>query len=335
MRLRLVHTLSLWLLATVGASVLAMGEVTAWNLRQGFGAYLQAQDVERLECFVAVAGAQIEKAGGVQALHEHSLTMPMLLREFERPEGHTLSQPAGNLPGAGPGAGPGFNPPPGRGGRGPGDDPRGPSGRPARPGEPGGPGGAGEPGGPGELGPQRPPPPRSPPEAFGSRVALFELDGQPLSGRHLAGAPQDLVERPVFVAGQTLALARMRPIDRVVDGDELRFLRAQYIGIAAVATVLLLAVAAAWWLARQWSRPLAAVQDTTARIARGELDIRLPVNRADEIGDVVPNVNAMAQSLQRIEGSRRRWLADISHELRTPLAGLRGEVEALVDGVAR
>jgi two-component system, OmpR family, sensor histidine kinase BaeS len=34
-----------------------------------------------------------------------------------------------------------------------------------------------------------------------------------------------------------------------------------------------------------------------------------------------------------MEGARRRWIADISHELRTPLASLRGEAEALLDGV--
>ena len=37
--------------------------------------------------------------------------------------------------------------------------------------------------------------------------------------------------------------------------------------------------------------------------------------------------------LQRMEGARRRWIADMSHELRTPLTGLRGEIEALADGV--
>lgn len=159
MRLRLVHTLSLWLLATVGASVLTMGTLTAWNLRQGFGAYLLAQDVERLE-------------------------------------------------------------------------------------------------------------------------------------------------RVVVVAGQTLALARLRPVDRLANGDELRFLRSQYIGIAAVASaLLLLAVAAAWWLARQWSRPLAAVQDASARIARGELDIRLPVTRADEIGDLpIIMLTARVDELDRLLG---------------------------------
>jgi two-component system sensor histidine kinase BaeS len=41
----------------------------------------------------------------------------------------------------------------------------------------------------------------------------------------------------------------------------------------------------------------------------------------------------MAQTLENYEKMRLQWLTDISHELRTPLAVLRGEVEALQDGV--
>ena len=41
----------------------------------------------------------------------------------------------------------------------------------------------------------------------------------------------------------------------------------------------------------------------------------------------------MAQALERYEQMRRQWMADISHELRTPLAILRGEIEAMQDGV--
>ena len=41
----------------------------------------------------------------------------------------------------------------------------------------------------------------------------------------------------------------------------------------------------------------------------------------------------MAETLENYETMRRQWLTDISHELRTPLAVLRGEIEALQDGV--
>jgi signal transduction histidine kinase len=41
----------------------------------------------------------------------------------------------------------------------------------------------------------------------------------------------------------------------------------------------------------------------------------------------------MAERLDAEEDRRRRLLADLGHELRTPLTVMRGEIEALVDGV--
>ncbi len=182
-----------------------------------------------------------------------------------------------------------------------------------------------------------PPPDRS--VSFNARVALVELDGSPLLGRPLPRDGTDFVERPIRVRGELVAQARLLKAAAVPDAVESRFLRTQYLGILAVALALVvLALASAWWVARRFVRPLLAVQDATARIARGEFDVRLAgshhgTSRGDEIGDLVRNVNRMASGLQRLEGARRRWVADISHELRTPLAVLRGEIEALVDGV--
>jgi two-component system sensor histidine kinase BaeS len=178
------------------------------------------------------------------------------------------------------------------------------------------------------------PPPGGPGSGFGDRVALFDTAGRQLMGRPLRAGVDSPVERKIDLDGRTVAIVRLQPIGREADANEVRFLRTQYIGMAGVALVLLLtALAVAAWLSRQWARPLAAVQEATSRIASGELGVRVPVSRGDEIGDVVNNVNLMAASLQRMEGARRRWMADISHELRTPLAGLRGEAEALLDGV--
>jgi len=89
-------------------------------------------------------------------------------------------------------------------------------------------------------------------------------------------------------------------------------------------------------VAVRWARPLAEAQVAARRIAAGEFDVRLPEPRAggaSEITALHGDINAMAGALSLLESSRRRWIAELSHELRTPLAVLRGEVEALVDGI--
>jgi two-component system, OmpR family, sensor histidine kinase BaeS len=59
----------------------------------------------------------------------------------------------------------------------------------------------------------------------------------------------------------------------------------------------------------------------------------VPVTSGDELGRLASDFNALALTLEKNEQARRSWLADISHELRTPLAILRGEIEALEDGL--
>jgi two-component system sensor histidine kinase BaeS len=44
-------------------------------------------------------------------------------------------------------------------------------------------------------------------------------------------------------------------------------------------------------------------------------------------------INSLAATLEKNRTARQRWMADIAHELRTPVAILKGEVEALADGV--
>jgi two-component system sensor histidine kinase BaeS len=289
MRLRLVHTLSLTLLAFAGLAVLALGGLTAWNLRNGFGNYLAARDVVHLERFADLVAATAARPGGLPALLQGGLDMRALMDE--------------------------LNP-----------RPPGPPGLPGLPRWPG----------PRD---QRPPPG---PDPFPDRVQVVGMDGRVLLGHGQPvgkGSAGPVVERPVRVNGEVVALARMQPAPLVRDGGEARFLHDQYRVIAAGSLgLIVVALLTAALLARRWTRPLAAVQDATQRLARGELTVRLPAgpdlaDRSDEIGDVVRNVNRMAEGLQRLEGARRRWLADISHELRTPLTVLRGDIEALQDGV--
>lgn len=196
----------------------------------------------------------------------------------------------------------------------------------------------GEPGaGPGRGLSERRGPLRRDPANFGGRLVLLAADGAtPLVGR------REAVERPgqslpVRVGGQTVVVLRLAERAGPVEGVDASFLRRQYVGLGAVlGGVLVLALVLARLLAVRWARPLADAQVAARRIAAGEFDVRLPAPRAggaSEIADLHGDINAMAGALFRLETSRQRWIAELAHELRTPLAVLRGEVEALADGI--
>ena len=68
-------------------------------------------------------------------------------------------------------------------------------------------------------------------------------------------------------------------------------------------------------------------------MAIGDYAQRIANDRTDELGQLIDDFNGLAATLDRRESARREFLADVSHELRTPLAILRGELEALEDGV--
>jgi signal transduction histidine kinase len=86
-------------------------------------------------------------------------------------------------------------------------------------------------------------------------------------------------------------------------------------------------------VSRQVTRPVRRLAAATADIARGKLDSRIENTGSDELGQLGQSFNSMAAALQQQEEERRSMLADIAHELRTPLSVLRGNLEAMQDGL--
>jgi two-component system sensor histidine kinase BaeS len=185
----------------------------------------------------------------------------------------------------------------------------------------------------------RPPPPpagRMPPGAqrFAHRLSIATTDGRTLSGDP---PPQDVdgvLDQSIVVAGQVVAIARLEPGPPAPQDVDTAFLARQYRGILLSGLALVaLAVAGATRVGRRWLRPVQEVRQAAHRIAEGAFDTRLVPRGNDELAGLAQDINAMAGSLQQLEASRRRWIAELSHEMRTPLAVLRGEVECLIDGL--
>lgn len=91
---------------------------------------------------------------------------------------------------------------------------------------------------------------------------------------------------------------------------------------------------------RRAFRPLRAIEDTAAAIAKGDLTSRVPEHKArDEVGSLARSLNAMLTQIESSFAAReaseermRRFVTDASHELRTPLATVRGYAELYRQG---
>lgn len=123
-------------------------------------------------------------------------------------------------------------------------------------------------------------------------------------------------------------------VNEINSGFEQEFLRHQRASLALIGTALL-AVAAiiALPLARHLVKPIRQLARGTHDLTQGNYAVTLPTQRRDEFGELARDFNDLAHTLAANDSSRKRWLADISHELRTPLSILRGELEAILDGV--
>jgi two-component system sensor histidine kinase BaeS len=141
-------------------------------------------------------------------------------------------------------------------------------------------------------------------------------------------------ERPVIVDDRVVGWITRAPMRRLSSAAEVTFqqeqLRSAWI-IAAFAVAL--AAGLALVLARAFLLPLKRVAQATHRLAGGNYATRVEVRSGDELGRLGADFNRLAETLERNEALRRRFMADVSHELRTPLAVLSAELEAIEDGV--
>jgi signal transduction histidine kinase len=85
-------------------------------------------------------------------------------------------------------------------------------------------------------------------------------------------------------------------------------------------------------LGRTWG-PVRRLIEGLGALADGDYSARVPDDAAGPMRPVVRSFNETARRLEESDDHRRRLLADLGHELRTPLTVVRGEVEAMLDGV--
>ncbi len=71
-------------------------------------------------------------------------------------------------------------------------------------------------------------------------------------------------------------------------------------------------------------QPIRDVSNMARKIAMGEFEARININKNDEIGELCDTINYMASELSLAENLKNDFISSVSHELRTPLTAIRG-----------
>ncbi len=94
-------------------------------------------------------------------------------------------------------------------------------------------------------------------------------------------------------------------------------------------------LAGAYFSLRRILRPIAWLKQGVLEVGHGNLDHRVPLQRADEFRDLAQAFNEMTDRIREMLHARERLMLDLSHELRSPLTRLKVAIEFLPDDPAR
>ncbi|HBV95991.1 MAG: hypothetical protein JL50_05080 [Peptococcaceae bacterium BICA1-7] len=143
---------------------------------------------------------------------------------------------------------------------------------------------------------------------------------------------------PVINGGRTTGAVIVSSSIAAIEGQISEYQRIILnVGIGGIILATFLSLA----FSRSLSRPLVQMNKVARALARGDFSRKVAVKSEDEIGVLADSLNTLSGDLQekiatleRLDQTRKDFVAGISHELRTPLTIIQGYAEALKDNVA-
>ncbi len=149
-------------------------------------------------------------------------------------------------------------------------------------------------------------------------------------------------ETPGIIVGQQLVLPEAGAYELYFAydlGSEAQTLQFVQVTLWVVGVALLVLIGAiSLFVLRSVTVPIAQAAETSAKLAAGDLGVRLPVRGEDEFATLGRSFNAMADSIEgqikelaELSLVQQRFVSDVSHELRTPLTTIRLAADMIND----
>jgi two-component system sensor histidine kinase BaeS len=144
---------------------------------------------------------------------------------------------------------------------------------------------------------------------------------------------------PLYVGGEEIGKLHVRPLERL----GLMPMREEVFrkrGREFLVTSFLIAGGGALFLSVLFtifiSYPIRRLTGAAEKIAKGDFSVQGPQAHKrlkDEIDRLTETFNYMAEALRREDSLRKHLTSNIAHELRTPLTVIKGNLEAIEDGI--
>ena len=94
--------------------------------------------------------------------------------------------------------------------------------------------------------------------------------------------------------------------------------------ILAAAAVMAFCAFSGLFFIKSIVRPIRDVSNMARKIAMGDFESRININKNDEIGELCDTINYMASELSQAQNLKNDFVSSVSHELSTPLTAIRG-----------
>lgn len=153
---------------------------------------------------------------------------------------------------------------------------------------------------------------------------------------------EDGSSAPGIVVGQQLIVPEVGAFEVYIAYDladsqqTLQFVQSTLWAAGLILIAIIIGIS--WVVLRTVSKPIIEAAETSARLASGDLEVRLPVHGEDELATLARSFNAMADSIEsqikelgELSLVQQRFVSDVSHELRTPLTTIRLAADMLND----